>query len=102
MFAVLCCGSLYGHSTTGTNRSVKPRESGHEATAGRHSAVEEEHVGRISLGGGRRDYNHAAWGLALKRRWTTVQMDVTAEWRMERKAVVKLDGEESTRKWSTP
>lgn len=60
------------------------------------------HAGRISLGGGGRDYKHAAWELALKRRWTTAQTDLTAEWRMERKAVVKLDGEESTRKWLTP
>lgn len=85
-----------------TEASCHETESGHEAAAGRRSAVEAEHVGRISLRGGGRDYNHAAWELALKRRWTTAQMDLTAEWRMERKAVVKLDGEESTRKWLTP
>lgn len=59
------------------------------------------HVRRISFGGGGRDYNHAARELELKRRWTTVQTDLTVERRMERKAVVKLDGEESTRKWLT-
>ncbi len=47
------------------------------------------------------DYNQATWEPALQHRWTTTQMDLTAERRKDRKAVVKVDSVESTYKWLT-
>lgn len=83
-----------------TSQLVPTEASCHKPESGLAAAPQRRRT--MSVGYCLGDYNHATWEPALKHRWTTAQMDLTAEWRKDRKAVVKLDSEESIHKWLMP